>query len=80
MILPLLTLAAAAAAQPSEASPYFLDTSTVVQVACEQWLGSSFYIGDGTFITARHVVRDDKKNIAKCWVHGEPIRVLIVPS
>lgn len=79
-MLGLLVAAAVAAASPPPAdpSPYFLDDSTVVFVACEGWTGTAFYIGDGKFVTARHVVRDDKKRIAKCSVGGKPITVLQV--
>jgi S1-C subfamily serine protease len=76
-------------------SPYFLDSSTVLQVSCptklkdddgtEQdgfYLGTAFYIGDGKWITARHVVRDEEAEgmplFPVCNMAGLPIKVLEV--
>lgn len=65
--------------QVAQASPYFLDDSTLVQVDCAQWTGTAFYVGNGIFVTARHVVRGPTKKPAKCAVAGgKPITVLSV--
>lgn len=89
-MISLLAAAALAAAQPvstvSIPSPYFLDNATVVQVSCPvsdgEYLGSAFYIGDGKFITARHVIRDedssDKHLFGTCRIADKPITVLDV--
>lgn len=83
-----LLAAAALAAQPvvADPSPYFLDSSTVLQVTCDvpdgQYLGTAFYIGNGEFVTARHVVRDEedpkKPLFTTCKIAGKPIKVLDV--
>lgn len=82
-MLALLVSAAVAAAPPGEPSPYFLDDSVVVMVDCKDWTGSAFYIGKGLFLTARHVVRDDKGKIVHCRVGNglladKPITVIQV--
>jgi hypothetical protein len=76
-------------------SPYFLDSSTVLQVSCptkfkdedgiEQdgyYLGTAFYVGNGQWVTARHVVVDedssDKHLYPVCNLGGLPIKVLDV--
>lgn len=76
-LLAAITLASAKPI-PAEPSAYFLDDEPVVQVVCEKWVGTAFYVGDGTYYTARHVVRDDHKKIVKCEILGKPITVLQV--
>lgn len=81
MIVGILLAAALAGAHPSDPSPYFLDTSTVVQASCDDGWGTAFYIGDGKFITARHVaLNTDKKGWpnAHCHIGGKPVRILQV--
>jgi hypothetical protein len=57
-------------------SPYFLDAGTVVPMVCSQGRGSgtAFYIGDGRFLTAKHVALDDKRTqpAARCTIAGKP--------
>jgi S1-C subfamily serine protease len=79
-MISLLAAALLYSATPVQAdpSPYFLDEETVVMVNCTDWTGSAFYVGNGEYITARHVVRDDKGKIVKCDVAGKPITVLQV--
>jgi serine protease Do len=71
-------LVASAVPIPAEPSPYFLDESTVVPIKCKDWVGTGFYIGDGRYVTARHVVRDDNKKIVQCEMAGKEITVLQV--
>lgn len=68
---------------PAEPSPYFLDASTVVQIVCsrgkEVGSGTAFYIGDGKFVTAKHVVRDtDAKGqpLRLCKIKGKVVRTI----
>lgn len=92
-MISLLAALTLSAAQPtpvaiSEPSPYFLDNATLVQVVCpvgdegHAYLGTAFYIGDGKFVTARHVVRNEeakgKPLFGTCTVNGMPITVLDV--
>lgn len=68
MIAALLAIAISAA----EPSPYFLDGSTIVQISCaDDSAGSAFYIGEGLFVTARHVVAG-----ARCSIKGKPIKIV----
>lgn len=77
----------------TEPSPYFLDSSAVLQVVCPtkfedddgtmkdgSYLGTAFYIGDGKWVTARHVVRNEEENgkplFDGCKMGGLPIKVL----
>lgn len=57
----------------ADPSPYFLDSSTVVQVVCTESLGTAFYIGQGLYITAKHVAVE-----AGCTIHEKPIRVIVL--
>jgi hypothetical protein len=84
------------AAQPgfpiADPSPYFLDSSTVLQVSCPikdedgieegSYLGTAFYVGNGQWVTARHIVVDeespDKHLFPVCNMGGLPIKVLDV--
>jgi S1-C subfamily serine protease len=83
-MIALLVASAVAAATPvipavAQPSPYFLDDSTLVQVVCKKWTGTAFYVGNGIFVTARHVVQGPDKKAAKCAVAGgKPITVLSV--
>jgi S1-C subfamily serine protease len=64
---------------PAEPSPYFLDASTVAQIECGNYLGSAFYIGDGKFVTAKHMVRNtDKKGwpAMRCTIDNKTVRVI----
>lgn len=91
-MIPLLLATLIASAKPidAEPSPYFLDEETVVQVDCtdpfdknkdtNEWSGTAFYIGDGKYVTARHVVRDDERKIVNCEIAGKPVTVLQVGS
>lgn len=75
---------------PSSPSPYFLDQSTVMQVVCPiekdgmkgSWTGSAFYIGNGRFVTARHVIRDEddpaKPLLTTCTIKDQPVTILDV--
>jgi hypothetical protein len=84
-----------APAQPgietAEPSPYFLDSSAILQVTCPAklengspgvYLGTAFYVGNGQWVTARHVVRDEdsqnKPLYAGCTIAGVPLKVLDV--
>jgi V8-like Glu-specific endopeptidase len=60
-------------------SPYFLDASTVAMIECGDYSGSAFYIGDGKFITAKHMVRNtDKKGwpAMRCTIDKKTVRVI----
>jgi hypothetical protein len=82
-----------APAQPGvesvEPSPYFLDSSAILQVICPakmedgsdgSYLGTAFYVGNGQWVTARHVVRDEdsqnKPLYVGCTIAGVPLKVL----
>jgi hypothetical protein len=88
-------IAAAESQFAADPSPYFLDSSTVLQVSCptkikdedgvEQdgaYLGTAFYVGNGQWVTARHIVVDedspDKHLYPVCKLGGLPIKVLDV--
>lgn len=76
----LVAAAIAATPLPAAASPYFLDDSTIVQITCIDWTGTAFYVGDGRYITARHVVRyPDSGKLATCTImDNSPVHVLAV--
>lgn len=80
-MLNLLLAAAAFVAHPSDPSPYFLDPSSVVKFECAHGSGSGFYIGDGKFITARHVVlnmEEDGTPNDNCRINGMPVHVITI--
>lgn len=84
-MISLLLAAALTAANPvADPSPYFLDDATITQVTCPTgddgaWLGTAFYLGNGKWMTARHVIRDedsrDKHLFPACYVGGKKITV-----
>lgn len=66
---------------PAEPSPYFLDASTVVQMKCTDGWGSAFFVGDGKFITAKHMVRNTEKKgwpPQTCTIDDQHVTVLEV--
>lgn len=58
-------------------SPYLADGSVVVQIACpDGGAGSAVYLGSGRYLTAAHVVTDEKTGIEiQCLIAGQPIAV-----
>lgn len=58
-------------------SPYLGDGSVVVQVACvDDSAGSAVYIGSGRYVTAAHVVTDEKTGMpVGCLIEGQPVEI-----
>lgn len=58
---------------PSEAvSPYVFDAVTTVEVSCDRWMGTAFYVGNGQFLTARHIVQ----GALYCSIAGKRVSVV----
>lgn len=53
-------------------TPYVVDGSTIVLVSCPRWSGTAFYVGNGQFMTARHVMA----GAVNCTIGGQPVRVV----
>jgi hypothetical protein len=60
----------------SRPSPYLMDTSTLALVVCGDYVGSAVYLGSGRYVTAAHVVTDEKtgKPIA-CVIAGQSVTI-----
>lgn len=55
-------------------SPYPVDGSTIIYVICNDGTATAFYLGDGRFMTARHVVASPKTQW--CDIDGRHVQVL----
>lgn len=78
-MIALLAAVTLAAAHPADPSPYFLDNATILYVDCDDASGTAFYVGDGKFITARHVVlKGDNEHAppAHCSINSKPVRII----
>lgn len=57
-------------------SPYLLDASTVAQVICSDFsAGTAFYLGSGRYMTAAHVLTNEKGVLIKCWIGGQVVTI-----
>jgi hypothetical protein len=60
----------------SRPSPYFMDTSTLAFVVCGDFVGSAVYLGSGRYLTAAHVVTDEKTGKAlSCAIAGQSVTI-----